>query len=294
MPFRTSNHEDRAIPSCDTWRWTPAFFDARRGRLRTEGVLKMAVTLYGFADESGDPRTDDLLCICGFLGWHESWDDFSPRWARSLQRARLKSLHATQLMSRQKRFKKWARSEIDGAVSNFIEAIRSTAPALVGMAVGIDLKHYRSLKVGQQNEIGRPLLICVAGLIKLAEKTLQQWREVQRGIAGINLTFDYSQEDSVDILETWIKLKKERRELLGSIKCVSFADDQFFYPLQAADLLANLTTRYWREGAPRTLPDDHHLKKLFPLNQNQGPFMFHDLITAERINEAVRKHKRLY
>lgn len=245
----------------------------------------MAVTsLYGFADESGDPKTDPVFCVCGFLGWRDGWNDFSERWDKALRRARKKYVHATQLLS----------SKRDARVREFCDAVRDTKPNLAAMSVGIDLNHYRKLTAGQQKEIGRPLLICASQLISLMERTLKDWRTMERGIAGINLTFDYSQEDSVEILETWIKLKKESAALIGSIKCVSFADDKFFYPLQAADLLANLTTRYWKLGAPKQLPDDDHLKRIFPLDSEGNAYLLEHFVTAKEMDEAVRMHKPLY
>lgn len=277
---------DRAIPNADMWRWTPVFFSSCGGFCSERELIKMAmaITLYGFADESGDPNQDNLLCVCGFLGVRDSWDDFSQRWDKALRRAHLRALHATKLLS----------SKRDARVREFLEAIRDTRPHLMALSVAIDLRHYRRLTTGQQNKIGRPLLICVSSLISLLEKCLKDWRTTRRGIAGINLTFDYSQEDSVEILETWIRLKKERRALIGSIKCVAFADDRFFYPLQAADLLANLTTRYWREGAPEELQEDHHLKRIFPRDKQGSPYLELDFITAERIDEAVRTHTKLF
>jgi hypothetical protein len=277
----TPFYEDHAIRM---WRWTPDFYDGRPFRLREGGVLRMSITtLYGFADESGDPKSDPLMCMCGFVGLPESWDDFSPRWKTALRRARLKELHATQLLS----------SNRDARVREFCDAIRETKPPLVAMGVGIDLAHYRKLTTGHQNKVGRPLLVCASGLISLLEKALKSWRSQQRGLAGINLTFDYSQEDSVEILETWIKLKQERRALLDSIKSVAFADDRFFYPVQAADLLANVTMRIWRAGTPDSLAHDY-LERLLPRGEDGTPNLLQDFITAQRIDEAVRLHKPLY
>ena len=52
MPSREFRSEDHAIPNRDMWRWTSAFSESRAERLRIEALLKMAVTLYGFADEA--------------------------------------------------------------------------------------------------------------------------------------------------------------------------------------------------------------------------------------------------
>ena len=271
---------DHAIPNRDMWRWTPAFSSSHEGEL----LMAKAVTVYGFADESGDPNQDNLLCVCGFLGFTDSWDDFSERWSKALRRAHLTAVHATKLIS----------SKRDARVREFLEAVRETDPRLMAFGVAIDLLHYRRLTTGQQRKLGRPLLICVTGLISLMDKVLKDWRTTNRGIGGINLTFDYSQEDSLELLEAFIRLKKERPSLVGSVKSVSFADDKFFYPLQAADLLANLTNRYWREGAPQQLPDDHHLKQIFPCDRDGSPFLEYDFVTADRINEAIRTHTRLF
>jgi hypothetical protein len=121
---------------------------------------------------------------------------------------------------------------------------------------------------------------------------LKNCRTTKGGIGGL-IWLSTIRKDSIEILETWIRLKKERRDLSGSIKCVAFADDKFFYPLQAAGLLANLATRDWREGAPQELPDDHHLKRIFPRDKQGSAYLDYDFITAG-INEAVRKHTKLF
>jgi hypothetical protein len=38
---------------------------------------------------------------------------------------------------------------------------------------------------------------------------------------------------------------------------VGFADDEIFYPLQAADLLANLTNRYWQKNSSSDRAEKH-------------------------------------
>jgi hypothetical protein len=45
------------------------------------------------------------------------------------------------------------------------------------------------------------------------------------------------------------RLRRKDHELGTLLGAVSFADDSFILPLQAADILANLTTRWFRDRA---------------------------------------------
>ena len=92
--------------------------------------------------------------------------------------------------------------------------------------------------------------------------------------------------------------------MIDPIPSVGFADDKWFYPLQEADLLGNLTNRYWkpRETSPPTAASqsperaERHLRNLLTPNP-AFPFAYRTdfvMAVAEEMDEAVRLHKRLY
>jgi hypothetical protein len=117
-------------------------------------------------------------------------------------------------------------------------------------------------------------------------------------IDGINLTFDDSEKKAVDVLRSWIHLKSARPQLVDAVASVGFADDERFHALQGADLLANLTRRYWQAKlADKALSSDRMERHLRRLLTPDPAFQFAyriSFVTAAEMNAAVRKRKRLY
>jgi Protein of unknown function (DUF3800) len=262
---------------------------------------KSMFSLYAFLDESGDERKDDGIFICGFAGWDEILSAFSTRFGDALELFKVKAVHSTELFSRRGRFTGWTDDQVDDLAGRCIDAIRMSIP--IGMAVGLDAKHYRTLTTGQQNMIGRPLLACMSRAIDIAVSVVGEMRARGEPVAGINLAFDDSEEQAVEMLRTWVRLKKARPQLGDSIASVGFIDDERFYPVQAADLLANLTNRYWNGGLakkPESEMSDlekrvkQHFVNLLTLDAS-FPFAYRvGIITAGEMDEAVRLQKRLY
>jgi Protein of unknown function (DUF3800) len=275
--------------------WGP--LGASRGAsLRTIG-RKMGraymTTLYGFLDETGDKKQDDRIFMCGYIGWDAAWNKFSPCWGHELRIAGVSAIHATELLSQSQRFSGWSEDKADDLVGRLIDIIRTSVP--VGVGVGFDAKHYRTLTNGQRNEIGQPQLILMSRAIKVMASVVEEARNQGDQVEGINITFDDSQ-DAAQMLRTWLRLKQDsdHKMLRALVPSVGFADDGFFYPLQAADLLANLTNRYWQR-IPSNDRAEKHFRNLLTPPQGENVFAYRvGFVTAAEMDEAVRLHKRLY
>jgi len=137
----------------------------------------------------------------------------------------------------------------------------------------------------------------MARVIDVLVASVDEMRQNGDDVVGIALTFDDSQR-SVDMLNTWIQLKRQRGHLTDYIKAVSFADDRWYYPLQAADLLANLTNRYWQvDIIDKTRTRERAEGFLRTLMENDPNFKFAyrvGFVSANEIDDAIRLHKRLY
>jgi hypothetical protein len=265
---------------------------ARRILDRRRARVYMA-TFYGFLDETGDKQKDDRIFMCGYIGWDEAWNKFSPCWGHELRMASVSAIHATELLSRSDRFAGWSEDKADDLVGRLIDIIRTSIP--VGIGVGLDAAHYRSLTQGQKNEIGQPQMILLSRAIKVMASVVQEARNTGDRVEGINITFDDSQEAD-RMLRTWLRLKKDpdHATLRGLVPSVGFADDEFFYPLQAADLLANLTNRYWQKNASSDRAEKH-LRNLLTPPEKDNVFVYRvGFVTANEMDEAVRLHKPLF
>jgi hypothetical protein len=70
-------------------------------------------------------------------------------------------------------------------------------------------------------------------------------------------------------------LRKVRPEVKEMVISISFTDDRVFTPLQAADVLANLTNRYWRGNLRQTdpVPEPPETLKLLLTAKDGGSFI---------------------
>lgn len=256
------------------------------------------ISLYGFLDETGDLRRDARIYMCCYVSSDEYWEKFSTCWGHELRMVGLedKSIHATELLSQSGDFFGWKKEDADNLVDRLVDVIRSTVP--IGLAVGFDAARYRTFTQGQQNNLGRPLIVCMSRAIDLAIEVVTEMRNRGDDVAGINMIFDDSEKDAVDMLRAWIQLKKARKEVSAYVRSVGFADDKAFYPLQAADLLANLMNRYWRPslgGRPNTSDRAELQFRQLCTPDEKFPFAFREKqVEATEMNDAVRKQNRLY
>ena len=267
----------------------------RFSKIRKAKTLTVAdpITVYGYIDETGDQKADDRIFMCGYACTDDVWKTFSMDWHSEV--ASVGPIHATQLLSCKGLFFGWDQPRADALIGNLLKVIRTRIP--IGVAVGLDIKHYHSFTDAQRRQIGDPLLACMARVIEVFTDIVDEMRKNGDDIAGIALTFDDSRR-SIDMLKTWLQLKKRRSNLTDYIKAVSFADDRWFYPLQAADLLANLLNRYWQPDTvtkARTRERaEGFLRELLTPDPN-FPFAYRGgFVTADEMNDANRLQKRLY
>jgi hypothetical protein len=66
----------------------------------------------------------------------------------------------------------------------------------------------------------------------------------------LSLSFDYEEGFSVECLRSLIKLRSRYEFIRSLVQSIGFADDEFFYPLQAADLFAYGYKRFLQGNAP--------------------------------------------
>jgi hypothetical protein len=83
--------------------------------------------------------------------------------------------------------------------------------------------------------------------------------KAQNLIPRIALTFDEDETYSIKCYKLVSRLRKLRPEVQEMIISVGFADDEWYSPLQAADILANLSNRYWRNNIADTSPEPPEL-----------------------------------
>jgi hypothetical protein len=229
------------------WNGTRILFSMLLGnnvdRVAQRNVLTVAyrpLAPFAFFDESGKWKNDDFICLCGYLSGEEQWDHFTTEWRQLLDQKGLHSMHLTKYF-REVKILGWDNHRITKTLEEFVDIIRRRI--WVGFAIGFDAKHYRAMPSHVREVIGDPGLKCVQRLlVQIRERFHKDDYQGRMAIA-----FD---EDYKYVKKTYTLIQQLRHQdvILGKlIGSVAFADDEFVLALQAADILANLTNRWFHD-----------------------------------------------
>jgi hypothetical protein len=194
---------------------------------------------YVFCDESGKWQDKDFICLCGYLSTDHDWSVFTGRWGLLLEKHGFTSMHLTTYWQ-ECRKRQWSDETSDAILHEFIDAIRDHI--WLAFAVGMDVRAFKALPSHVRSALGAPDILCLHRLLRLARNRFA--RENYDG--RISLIFDEDVEYVVKTYRIIYRLRRAHADLGRYIGAVSFADDTFLLPLQAADLLANLTSRFYR------------------------------------------------
>jgi hypothetical protein len=197
-------------------------------------------TNYAFLDESGKFHDRDFICLCGYLSAGDKWDVFMERWQTLLATVGLPAIHMNNFYHE---CKKLGLDEVHAnqILEKFIDIIRDTIN--IGFAVGLDADYYRTMPESAKRGIGDPAVACLQRLLNLVRERFVAQGHQDR----ISVTFDEDESSAIEFYKVTFKLRKRNPELGKLIGAVCFADDGFIIPLQAADILANLTSKWFKD-----------------------------------------------
>jgi hypothetical protein len=204
---------------------------------------------YIFADESGKFQDKNFICLCGYLSSGGKWDSFIGRWQDLLRSLNLSAVHMQTFYS------DCAKAGMDQAqatktLEQFIDIIRDTIS--VGFAVGLDSNYYRGMPDAAKEGLGDPGIACLQRLLQLIRNRFRN-----AGYKGrLSITLDEDETYAMKFYNVVTRLRRADRELGSLVGAVAFADDTFILPIQAADILANLTTKWFRDRMTGTATAD--------------------------------------
>jgi hypothetical protein len=194
---------------------------------------------YVFADDAGKWQDRDVICLCAYLSDGEKWESFTSEWNTLLRgHGMMPHLHMAEFTHVAKK-KGWDDTRALSVLQEFAAVVRKYT--IIGFSVGLDAKHYRSLPKEQKAGITKPHIACLQRLLRKIRDRLHQEQYERR----ISFVLD-EEEGSVKALYSDIlALRRSHADLGKYIGAVCFADDNFYVPLQASDMLANLTYRWF-------------------------------------------------
>jgi hypothetical protein len=108
----------------------------------------------------------------------------------------------------------------------------------------------------------------------------------------ITFTLDEEEGSVIALYKDILRLRQWRPDLRRLIGAVCFADDEFIVQLQAADLLANLTYKWYREkveGRAKGVEPPELLKGLLVDPCTGYAFVRNELWDAERLEYGIQQ-----
>jgi len=190
---------------------------------RLHGEKRLAV--WAYFDESGKFADSDFVCLCGFI-FDQRGELFCEEWRTMLVRYGIPALHMATI--------NWKDKAQVASLDDFVGVIRKYAP--FGFGVAVDAAYFRRMPVDRRRLLGdkRATDFAFHRLLRLVRDKLHEFHVDN----WLSISFDYEDGFSQECLRSLLRLRKEREYIRGLIKSIGFADDEFFYPLQAADLFA--------------------------------------------------------
>jgi hypothetical protein len=214
--------------------WRTTGLETYFRRHRREGQI---LVLWGYFDESGKFADSDFVCLCGFLA-DEHWEPFCDEWRFTLARNKMPALHTAAI--------NWKNQAETGALLEFVKIIRTHA--IFGFGVAVDAGYFRAMPVEKRRLLGdkRATDFAFHRLLRLVRDKLHELQMDN----WLSITFDYEDGFSQECLRSILRLRKEREYIRTLVRSIGFADDEMFYPLQAADLFAYGYKRFLQENPP--------------------------------------------
>jgi hypothetical protein len=220
--------------------------------------------VFGFFDESGKLKDSRFVCIAGFVSPDPTWDAFAAEWNQLLKKHNIPALHMRDLIPFRGAFTGWDREKAKSVLAEFIGVIKKYV--VIGLAVGMDVEYLKSMPRAVQKQIGDPHYFCFQRLLRLI---VQKAAEMNYD-GAIAITFDDTAEYAVRCYNMWSKLRRTHPELKRNIPAISFADDEVFYPLQAADVLAHQTRDHILRTKDGRQHSAHFENLIVPLSPEVG------------------------
>ncbi len=216
---------------------------ARHTIFQAQEGIRLTMSLHAYFDESGKWHDGNgFICLCGYLSDDKGWGEFNDRWNELLQKHQFMFIHMTEFSSECHK-RNWSQEKTAEVLVEFIDAIRTQM--IAGFAIGIDGPYFRRKYelIGKPN--ADPALFAIERILGSMNDACKRW--IGDRTARMFLMFDEDEEYSIQCYRKISRLRKIRPDVKKLIGAIAFGDDEYLSPLQAADILANLTTRYMRE-----------------------------------------------
>jgi len=205
--------------------------------------------VYIYGDESGKFEVSDYVSMCGYVGRREDWQVFSDRWVCELTRLELPPIHMSQLFSPSPNpKKKWRQimdrfteddwpGERERIADHFAELVSRSSIYAVGAVV--DSRHFRSLPDSDFKTFYKDPVFF--GLYNLLMSGIRRIEPLSHG-GFVGFVVDDDATKACEFYRRFDELRQMPhdlcRQIATRVTAITFARDEAFPGVQAADMLA--------------------------------------------------------
>jgi hypothetical protein len=215
--------------------------------------LLSALSFYG--DESGShAASDSVFVLAGYLGSDATWTEFSDRWESALhQSPGIEFLHMREYIKREGQFSPMDRFQAEKKLNVMIDVLRPFLQSrrLREFTALLPWSDFRYAVSGPLKEVrGNPYYFLLRPIIDQVSKFVNEDREWSR-FAPVEYFFD---DQSAKLEYNVARQFENVKSIAGNARLmggIAFRNDEWSYPLQAADLIA-----WERRRRELNLPED--------------------------------------
>lgn len=243
-----------------------------------------------FMDDSGSGGDSPWYVLAGYVGTVDSWIKFEGEWAALLSSPKaIEYFKASQAESRKDQFDGFSIEERNAKLDGFVQIVNRYA--LQAVYVRTLQRHYDEVIKGKvPPEWDSPYYLLLTAFIlscTTAEKYLGQSRPMEFVL--------YSSQRFEKTAERFDAMLRPLPQVNGRVANIAYRDEKEFLPLQAADLLAWQTRRFFCANEPER-PQFHQAlmaERRYHEHIISKPSLQEYLAEMQKNEQAYKKHHTL-
>lgn len=199
------------------------------------GKPKMVMAAF---DDSGKLKDTKLVVFGGWAARADNWGVIKAKWLERFK-GKIAYLKMTQALRREDQFKGWSEDERDKLLIDLAEIIQPLALGIGGWRTSQSFISLPSHKKRDLKSLSYCAFeACAKSVLKCTKDTFL-------------LYCDDSTEYSTTVLGLYHRMKEKNQDFKNQCMSITFAEDDKFLPLQAADMLAYcLRSHFSNENNP--------------------------------------------
>jgi hypothetical protein len=199
--------------------------------------------LVAFLDDADSFKDPGSLCLAGYVSDQYGWTALSKEWATLLGKHQIPYLRTSDFLAGSPHYTPGKPENEDRLIiiRDFLEVISRNV--LFGVSIGVDAKAYKELAARERKKPTAERFCFYRLLHRVISRSAQLAPEMH-----LSLFFGDAAEYSIKFSSALHDFKTRKRAIRNTVASISFANAAMLLPLQAANLLATLTSHEMRKS----------------------------------------------